>query len=175
MVREIVALNTILTHYCCIKSHCMSVKSGLQLCLEWIFPQPWQCCQAQHWMWMSVWTIDTINPIETFNLPPADKNRGSLQGGRGRGTFFSWWPSVSNSRISTRLARKTAFVSTSPAVLLNTFSTAMWFQFLKEGEKRKPLRFIVFLERLFGVIYAVQKVLTKWIASLNTGTFHSSM
>lgn len=38
---------------------------------------------------MSVWTIDTINPIETFNLSPADKNRGSRRGGEeGRGTFF---------------------------------------------------------------------------------------
>lgn len=66
---------------------------------------------------MSAWTVDTINPIETFNLPPADKNRRSLGGGRRRGT-----ETVSNSRLSIRLARKTTFGGTSLAVQLNTFS-----------------------------------------------------
>lgn len=38
---------------------------------------------------MSVWRVDAINPIETFNLPPADKNRGSLGGGgKRRGLSF---------------------------------------------------------------------------------------
>lgn len=76
---------------------------------------------------MSVWTVDTINPIETFNLPPADKNRGSLGGGRRRGTFFS--ETVSNSRLSIRLARKTTFGSTSLAVQLNTFSRSSMVSF----------------------------------------------
>lgn len=34
---------------------------------------------------MSVWTIDTINPIETFNLPPADKKREESAKGEGGG------------------------------------------------------------------------------------------
>lgn len=34
---------------------------------------------------MSVWTIDTINPIESGNLRPADKQQKESAGGGGRG------------------------------------------------------------------------------------------
>lgn len=91
---------------------------------------------------MSVWRVDAINPIETFNLPPADKNRGSLGGGGG--ALFPHQPSVSSSRISIRLPRKTTFGSASLAVRLNRFSAAARLHLQQDGNEPFFIIYLVF-------------------------------
>lgn len=90
---------------------------------------------------MSAWTVDTINPIETFNLPPADKNRRSLGGGRRRGTFF---PRLSVTADSPSDWRGKQHLGAHPLQFSSIhFPAAVWLHVQEEGNEKKP--FILYL------------------------------
>lgn len=71
---------------------------------------------------LSVWTIETINPIETFNLCPADKKpRESTKGMKEEGSFLFIDGLVPETADRPLVLKKKTFVSTALAVLVNAF------------------------------------------------------